>query len=150
MLSNTRSLLNELREHVERLYMYGEVVAGSEAEKRLANEIRLQLEDYAEDVRLLPVKVLCWEDLGALVESEGKSFSAATLPPTIGGEAEGKLVKVECPFPRCFEHVSEGDIVEIRRPGRSVVMEILEIPEGRVSKKEAPRYYRIIRETRTG
>ncbi len=46
--------------------------------------------------------------------------------------------------------VSEGDIVEIRRPGRSVVMEILEIPEGRVSKKEAPRYYRVIRETRTG
>ena len=43
-----------------------------------------------------------------------------------------------------------GDIVEIRRPGRSIVVEILEIPKGSVSKKDAPRYYRVIRETRTG
>ncbi len=43
-----------------------------------------------------------------------------------------------------------GDIIEIRREGHSLVVEILEMPAGQVSKKDAPRFYRVVRETRTG
>jgi ribosome-associated heat shock protein Hsp15 len=45
---------------------------------------------------------------------------------------------------------AEGDIIEIRRPGHTVVIELLRTPQGQVSKKEAPRFYRVVRETRTG
>ncbi len=44
----------------------------------------------------------------------------------------------------------EGDIIEIRWPGHSLVIELLEMPKGQTSKKDAPRFYRIVRETRTG
>ena len=45
---------------------------------------------------------------------------------------------------------AEGDLIEIRKPGHSLVVEILEMPRGQVSKKDAPRFYRVVRETRTG
>jgi ribosome-associated heat shock protein Hsp15 len=43
---------------------------------------------------------------------------------------------------------AEGDIVEIRKPGHAIVIEMLEIPSAQVSKKDAPRFYRIVRETK--
>ena len=43
-----------------------------------------------------------------------------------------------------------GDIIEIRRPERTLVIELLEVPRGQVPKKEAPRFYRVIREMRQG
>jgi ribosome-associated heat shock protein Hsp15 len=43
-----------------------------------------------------------------------------------------------------------GDIVEIRRPGHSLVIELLDLPNGQVSKKDSPQYYRVVRESRTG
>ena len=45
---------------------------------------------------------------------------------------------------------AEGDIIEIRKPGHSLVIELLETPAGQVSKKDAPGHYRVVRETRTG
>jgi ribosome-associated heat shock protein Hsp15 len=44
----------------------------------------------------------------------------------------------------------EGDIIEVRRPGHSIVVELLEIPKGQVSKREAPAHYRVVRETKKG
>ena len=44
----------------------------------------------------------------------------------------------------------KGDIVEIRHPGHSLVIEILEMPPGQVARKDAPGYYRVVRETGTG
>lgn len=46
--------------------------------------------------------------------------------------------------------VMAGDVIEIRQPGHSLVIEILEMPPGQVSKKNAPGFYRVVRETRTG
>ncbi len=43
----------------------------------------------------------------------------------------------------------EGDIIEVRKPGHSLVIELLEMPAGQVSKKDAPRFYRVVRETKT-
>jgi ribosome-associated heat shock protein Hsp15 len=43
-----------------------------------------------------------------------------------------------------------GDIIEVRRPGHSIVVELLEVPKGQVSKKDAPSHYRVVRETKTG
>jgi ribosome-associated heat shock protein Hsp15 len=45
---------------------------------------------------------------------------------------------------------AEGDIIEIRRPGHSLVIEIIEMPAGQVARKDAPGYYRVVRETGTG
>jgi ribosome-associated heat shock protein Hsp15 len=42
-----------------------------------------------------------------------------------------------------------GDIIEVRYPGRSLVIELLELPGGQASRKEAPGYYRVIRDTGT-
>jgi ribosome-associated heat shock protein Hsp15 len=44
---------------------------------------------------------------------------------------------------------AEGDIIEIRKPGHSLVVEILEMPPGQVARKDAPGYYRVVRETGT-
>lgn len=46
--------------------------------------------------------------------------------------------------------VAEGDIVEVRKPGHAIVIEMLEIPAGQVSKRDAPRFFRVVRETKTG
>lgn len=46
--------------------------------------------------------------------------------------------------------VAEGDIVEVRKPGHAIVIEMLEIPAGQISKKDAPRFYRVVREMKTG
>lgn len=45
---------------------------------------------------------------------------------------------------------AEGDMIEIRNPGHSIVVEILEMPPGQVARKDASGYYRIVRETKTG
>ena len=43
-----------------------------------------------------------------------------------------------------------GDIIEIRWPGRTLVVELLEVPAGQVPKRDAPKFYRVIREMRQG
>jgi ribosome-associated heat shock protein Hsp15 len=44
--------------------------------------------------------------------------------------------------------MTPGDLVEIRYPGRELLVELLELPEGQVSRKDSERYYRVVRETR--
>ena len=44
--------------------------------------------------------------------------------------------------------IREGDIIHISYPTRELVLEVLELPPGQVSKKRAGDYYRIIRERR--
>lgn len=43
-----------------------------------------------------------------------------------------------------------GDIIDIRYPGREIVIELLGVPERQVSKRDAPSFYRLIRERETG
>lgn len=43
--------------------------------------------------------------------------------------------------------IQAGDIVEIRYPNRALVIEILEVPHGQVSRKERDRFFRVVRET---
>ena len=49
-----------------------------------------------------------------------------------------------------IDEASAGDIIEIRWPDRTLVIELLEVPAGQVAKKEAPKFYRVIREMRQG
>lgn len=44
--------------------------------------------------------------------------------------------------------MAPGDLVEIRYPGRELLIEVTELPEGQVSRKDRERYYRVVRETR--
>ncbi len=46
--------------------------------------------------------------------------------------------------------IRAGDIVEIRYPNRALVIEILEVPLGQVSRKERDRFFRVVRETNAG
>lgn len=40
-----------------------------------------------------------------------------------------------------------GDLVEIIYPERELLVEVVEVPDGQVSRKERERYYRVVRET---
>ena len=40
-----------------------------------------------------------------------------------------------------------GDIIEIRWPGRTLALELVDLPAGQASKKEAPGHYRVVRDT---
>lgn len=43
--------------------------------------------------------------------------------------------------------VHAGDIIEIQFPGKTLVVEVNEVPSGQVSRKRAGAYYRVVRET---
>lgn len=45
--------------------------------------------------------------------------------------------------------MAPGDLVEIRYPGRELLIEVIGLPEGQVSRRERERYYRVVRETRS-
>lgn len=107
----------EPREVVERLYGVGEAVAGSEEARRLSEELsRLISEVAGSTPRVVRFPVATWRDRGARVECGGLSFEGATLPQTLGGVVEGRLVEVHCTRPPCFAHVSPGDIVVAEMP----------------------------------
>ncbi len=109
--------VEELRGIVERLYSFGEAVAGSEAAKALAEEAsRLLAEAAGTQPRVVRLPVATWLDRGAVVECAGFSARGVVLPQTLGGVAEGRLVEVHCTEPPCFRHVSEGDVVAARLP----------------------------------
>ncbi len=42
--------------------------------------------------------------------------------------------------------VKEGDVLQIRYPHRELVIEIIRVPAGQVSRKNREEYYRIIRD----
>jgi ribosome-associated heat shock protein Hsp15 len=41
-----------------------------------------------------------------------------------------------------------GDIVEIRYPGRVLVIELIDVPSRQAARKDCGEYYRIVRESR--
>jgi ribosome-associated heat shock protein Hsp15 len=59
-------------------------------------------------------------------------------------------VRIDGAVVKPSREAAAGDIIEVRMPGHSLVVELLEMPAAQVSRKDAPRYYRIVRETRTG
>lgn len=56
---------------------------------------------------------------------------------------DGKAIKPS-------QEIRKGDILEIRYPGRILVLEIADIPDRQVSKKLKDNYIRIIREELRG
>jgi len=44
--------------------------------------------------------------------------------------------------------MAPGDLVEIGYPDRELLVEVIEVPDGQVSRKERDRYYRVVRERR--
>ncbi len=107
----------ETRVLLDKLVSLGEAVAGSENAGRLAEELGRLLEEAAGvAVNRVKLPVATWRDSGGVVECSGLRVEARTLPQTTGGLAEGRLVEVHCTQPRCFAHVSEGDVVIARLP----------------------------------
>lgn len=45
--------------------------------------------------------------------------------------------------------IREGDVIEIRRPSRTLAVEVLEVPAGQVAKKDRDRFIRTIRDVKT-
>lgn len=44
--------------------------------------------------------------------------------------------------------VQEGDTIEIRYPGKVLVVEIVEIPAGQIPRRDRDRFIKVMRETR--
>ncbi|HEM46578.1 MAG TPA: RNA-binding S4 domain-containing protein [Alphaproteobacteria bacterium] len=45
--------------------------------------------------------------------------------------------------------IREGDVIEIRRPRRTLAVEVLEVPAGQVAKRDRERFIRTIRDVKT-
>ena len=60
---------------------------------------------------------------------------------------EAGRIKLNGSSSKPSREVHSGDIIEIRFPGKTLVVEVSDIPSGQVSRKRAGEYYRIVRET---
>lgn len=60
---------------------------------------------------------------------------------------EAGRVKVNGKAAKPSREVSGGDILEIRYPRKLLVVEVMEMPEGQVVRKERDRYIRVVRES---
>lgn len=76
---------------------FGEVVAGSEADRELSHHIKALFEESCRDadVKLIPVTVLSWEDRETLVEAGGRALEAKSFPYTLKSDVEGEAVYVD-------------------------------------------------------
>jgi ribosomal 50S subunit-recycling heat shock protein len=61
---------------------------------------------------------------------------------------EGGRISVNGKKAKPSAEVRAGDIIEIRYPRRVLAVEIIEMPEGQVARKETNRCYRVVRESR--
>ncbi|AEM38661.1 peptidase M28 [Pyrolobus fumarii 1A] len=106
-----------VRQVLERLAGFGEAVAGSEEARALSEELARLVEEVTGTApRVVRFPVATWRDEGAIVECGGLRLEARVLPQTLGGIEAGRLVEVHCTTPRCFQHVSPGDVVVARLP----------------------------------
>jgi ribosome-associated heat shock protein Hsp15 len=62
---------------------------------------------------------------------------------------EAGRVKLNGSSSKPSREVRAGDIIEIQFPGKTLVVEVSEMPSGQVSSKQAGAYYRVVRETAT-
>ena len=60
---------------------------------------------------------------------------------------EAGRVKLNGSSSKPSREVHSGDIIEIQFPGKTLVVEVSDIPAGKVSRKKAEEYYRVVRET---
>jgi ribosome-associated heat shock protein Hsp15 len=63
---------------------------------------------------------------------------------------EAGRVKLNGSSSKPSREVHSGDIIEIQFPGKTLVVEVSDIPAGQVSRKKAEEYYRVVRETMRG
>ena len=59
---------------------------------------------------------------------------------------DGGRVKVGGTASKPGREIKEGDVLELRLPRRRLVVEVVEIPKGNVSKERAGELYRVIEE----
>lgn len=78
---------------------FGEVVAGSNEEMRIVEEVLRVVEGEADDVRMEWVPVTSWREELCLVEVGGAKVECSTHPPTPSCDVEGRAVVVD------LEHV---------------------------------------------
>jgi len=73
----------------------GEVVSGSDAERRIVDIVKSMFSSIDLDVRVMEVPVDLWCDLGATVRIGGFEFNALTTPPTLSSSVDGRIVYVK-------------------------------------------------------
>ncbi len=61
---------------------------------------------------------------------------------------ESGRIRVNGLAAKASRDVTPGDLIEIGYPDRELLVEVIEVPDGQVSRKERERYYRVVRETR--
>ncbi len=85
-----------------KLYRFGEVIAGSDEERMVVQEVLSLLEPSCDCVRLEPVPVLSWKERSCFVEVAGTRIRCSAHPPTASCDVEARtsVVNVEDVFRR--------------------------------------------------
>ncbi|AAK41023.1 M28 family peptidase [Saccharolobus solfataricus] len=81
-----------LLHYLKTLSNYGEIITGSKNETKLVKEIRKILEDNSDEIRLIPIRVLNWEQKELIFECESKLIDAISLPYSLSTEIEADVV----------------------------------------------------------
>jgi len=84
----------ELREYLEDILGFGEVVTGSREEEKLVEYIVSSLEEYVDSVATQRVPVMSWREKYAAVEVGGSSIKSAVLPYTLSFDCEAPLLYI--------------------------------------------------------
>ena len=61
---------------------------------------------------------------------------------------EAGRVKLNGRAAKPSREIQEGDTIEIRYPGKVLVVEIVEMPAGQISRRDRDRFIKVVRETR--
>ena len=89
----------------------GEVVSGSDAERRIVDIVKSMFSSIDLDVRVMEVPVDLWCDLGATVRIGGFEFNALTTPPTLSSSVDGRIVYVKDPLGLKWPDVSNSIVL---------------------------------------
>ncbi len=96
-------------EVIKKLSSIGEVIAGSKEERRLVDLIKETFEGVADDVRVVPVDVLNWQEKSVSVSCNAKALSLTYSP---SGAGEAKVIEVKSLFeiPKLYSQAIEEGV----------------------------------------
>jgi Iap family predicted aminopeptidase len=100
--------MSGLTDTLRMLTSVGEVVSGSDAERRIVDIVKNMFSSIDLDVRVMEVPVDSWCDLGATVRVGGFEFNALTIPPTLSSSVDGRIVHVKDPLGLKWPDVSNS------------------------------------------
>ena len=78
-------------ENLKALSSYGEIIAGSKSEEKIKNKIKEILEESVDEIRIIPIRVLYWNQKDLLIECNGNKIEGVALPYSLPFDIEAKI-----------------------------------------------------------